>query len=101
MEDGDNIYSCTIDEGNYNQYELQKEIENKINNVKRNLTCKNNENVEYFDYNIIKLKIEKNKNMVIFESFTQLLIKNFNVNLNSNINCTRIDIVAIFQILPI
>lgn len=79
LDDGNEIYVISLDNGSYNEISLANEIEAKINNVKRNKIPYNyNDNInKYIEYNqniISKISINMVKNIISFELFQEFNI---------------------------
>lgn len=87
-DDGEFIYSISIDSGTYSdKAELETEIENKISLIKR----KTEENSNYTNKSIIKVKINTNTNITTFESFKEARIIKPITNITPPINDSNIN----------
>lgn len=97
LEDGDIIYSISIDQGFYDHENIKNTLESKISFIKR-IFVRNTDkyyNIEYCNNNIIKIFIDNINNSVIFKSYTKAIISKpfieiqpIDFSLDSLLKCT-------------
>ena len=77
QDDGDYIYSLTLDSGYYDIDDLIKEIEDKFYNTSRITINETPEFIGKYDSNhVINVKVNKNTNEVIFKSYKSTTLNN-------------------------
>ena len=74
QDDGDYIYSIEIDPGNYNPDDLEKIIEAKVYDVKRQYSKIVNTSTNYTDRNYMHISIDINTNIIKFKSYKEAIL---------------------------
>lgn len=74
-DDGDFIYSVSIDPGNYSPSDLQTALQNKIYSVPRKYSISSNQNTSYTDRTFMAVSIDVVTNSVTFSGFKEAVLR--------------------------